>query len=280
MPEPIPDDVLHGPAEHRAVAADRLYGEIQERASEVARLRREAIEEILASGGSKAQVARLLGKHPTRVGRIVSSSPAPERAVLSPDGGPVTVALGSKVSEVGGKPSDMISRDAAEAFDALRTAIDGYGLSCSREVVPAPGLVNLNRDNLVVLGSPKVLPIIGQILASDPNLGFNTDDVGRHLVDWTTGEIYRSPQDSGEATDYAYIGRLPRPDGHGYFLYIAGLHAAGTHGAARWMVENLAELYHEVRNKPFSLLTWATYDDGDRERSITNTGALTTTYLR
>ncbi len=280
MSFPIPDNVRNGPPADRALNADRLYTEVTELSGEVARLRREAIEEMLSAGSTKAEVARLLGKHPTRVGRIVSSSPAPERALLSPDGAPVTVALGSKVSEVGGKPSDMISRDAAEAYDALRTAIDGYGLVCSREVVPAPGLVDLNRPNLVVMGSPKVLPIIGQILASDPHLGFAEDDQGRHLVDYTTGTKYHSPQDNGESADYAYIGRLNRPDGQGTFLYLAGIHAAGTHGAVRWLVENLPDLYREARNKPFSLLTWATYDDKDRERSITETGTLTTTHLR
>lgn len=280
MPFPIPDDVRYGPAANRARNADRLYSEIAELNSEVARLRREAIEEMLTSGSTKAEVARMLGKHPTRVGRIVSSSPAPERALLSPDGGAVTVALGSKVSEVGGKPSDMISRDAAEAYDTLRTAIDGYGLSCSREVVPAPGLVELNRDNLIVMGSPKVLPIISQILASDTNLGFSDDDAGRHLVDWTTGQVYRSPQDSGESSDYAYIGRLPRPDGRGTFLYLAGLHAAGTHGAVQWLVHNLPDLYHEVHSRAFSLLVRATYDADSRERGITDTGALTTIHVR
>src|SRR5699024_10931794 len=106
---------------------------------------------------------RAVGLDPSRITRIVGTGTPPERALFS-DGGPVTVALGSKVAEVAGKPSDMISRDAAEAYDALRAAMDGYGLTCTREVVPAPGLVDLNRPNLIVLGSPKVLPAVGQIL--------------------------------------------------------------------------------------------------------------------
>lgn len=276
----IPEEARTGPPAQRVRFANQAIEQLTATSGEYGRLRREAIQEMLESGMTKSQVAREVELDPSRITRIVGSGPPPERALLSQDGGPVTVALGSKVSEVGGKPSDMISRDAAEAFDILRTAIDGYGLSCSREVVPAPGLVDLNRPNLVVMGSPKVLPIIGQVLASDPNLGFNTDDVGRHLVDWSTGRTYRSPQDNGESGDHAYIGRLPRPDGHGTFLYIAGIHAAGTHGAVRWLVENLAELYREVRNRPFSVLTWATYNDDDRERSIIDTGALTATYLR
>ena len=38
------------------------------------------------------------------------------------------------------------------------------------------------------------------------------------------------------------MGRLPRPDGKGTFLYLAGLHAPGTLGAASYVVNNLADL--------------------------------------
>ena len=37
---------------------------------------------------------------------------------------------------------------------------------------------NLNRDNLVVICGPRLSPIIAQVLASDPNLGFAHDDQG------------------------------------------------------------------------------------------------------
>ena len=36
--------------------------------------------------------------------------------------------------------------------------------------------------------------------------------------------------DNGEMCDFGYLGRLPRPDGRGTFLYIGGIHAAGTSG--------------------------------------------------
>jgi hypothetical protein len=34
-------------------------------------------------------------------------------------------------------------------------------------VIPPPGLVDLNRDNLVVICGPRLSPIIAQVLASD-----------------------------------------------------------------------------------------------------------------
>ncbi len=269
----IPEEVQTGGSLDRAIAADRLYTQVTEYSSEIARLRREAIEQALNEGHRKVDVARALDLHPTRVGRIVSAGPAPERAVLSPDGTGVKVALGSKESDVGGKPSDMISRDAAEAYDTIRAAAEGFGLSCTREVVAAPGLVELNRAALVVMGSPKVLPLIGQVLASDSNYGFDSDEDGRYLIDHVTDEIYRSPQDTGTHADYGYLGRLPRPDGHGTFLYIAGIHAAGTHGAAKYLIENLADIYQTVRQKPFSVLVRCDYDGDNRERGITGAAA-------
>lgn len=275
----IPEDAKTGEPADRVRRASQLIDQLATASSEVGRLRREAVQEMLDSGMTKSQVARAVNLDPSRITRIVGTGTPPERALLS-DGGPVTVALGSKVSEVSGKPSDMISRDAAESYDTLRAAMEGYGVNCTREVVPAPGLVDLNRPNLIVLGSPKVLPAVGQILASDPNLGFGDDGTGRHLVDWTTGKIYRSPQDTGSAADYAYIGRLNRPDGNGTFLYAAGIHAAGTHGATRYLVEHLPDLYRTVRHRPFSLLTCATYEPDTRERAITNTEALTQIYVR
>ena len=52
-------------------------------------------------------------------------------------------------------------------------------------------------------------------MEADPHLGYAHDDYGWYLIDKTTGTEYRSPIHDGDATDYAYIGRLPRPDGKG-----------------------------------------------------------------
>lgn len=277
----IPDAVRHGPAVKRAREAGQLIERVSMVSNELSRLRREAIEELLDGGMTKAQVARELGLDPSRISRIVRSGIPPERALLSSDGGPVTVALGSKLAQVGdGRPNDMISRDAAEAYDTLRAALEHYGVGCSREIVPAPGLIELNRERLIVLGSPKVLPIVGQIMASDPHFAFDVDATGRHLVEMGDEPvIHRSPQDRGEPGDVAYIGRLPRPDGRGTFLYLAGIHAAGTHGAARYLVDHVAELYSTVRDRLFSLLVAVTYRSTS-DHTIVETRALTTTHLR
>lgn len=109
-----------------------------------------------------------------------------------------------------------------------------------------------------------------------PN-GFGvSDEDGIYLLDHQSGETYRSPSDKGEPVDYAYLGRLPRPDGRGSFLYLAGIHAMGTLGAAKYLEDNLDELYREVKNRRFSLLVACTYNAA--KRSVTSVKPLTPVY--
>ncbi|HEX6501017.1 MAG TPA: hypothetical protein VF054_18600 [Micromonosporaceae bacterium] len=76
--------------------------------------------------------------------------------------------------------------------------------------------------------------------------------------------MYRSPSDGGDPVDYAYLGRLPRPDGRGTFVYLAGIHAMGTLGAAVYLEDHVDELYREVKYPRFSLLVACQYDPASR----------------
>ena len=76
-------------------------------------------------------------------------------------------------------------------------------------------------------------------MGADTHLGYAVDDNGWYLVDKSASIEYRSPMDSGKPVDYAYVGRLSRPDGKGTFLYLAGTHAPGTLAAAHFVVDNL-----------------------------------------
>jgi hypothetical protein len=144
------------------------------------------------------------------------------------------------------------------------------------EVIGPPGLVNLNRDNLVVICGPRLSPIIAQVLASDPNLGFAQDERGWFLVDHATGTTYRSPRDDGEPADYAYLGRLPRIDGRGTFLYFAGIHAPGNSGAMHYLEGHLEELYGEVRTGRFSTIIACRFDPDTRQ--VTSSERVTPLY--
>ncbi|MEU4715520.1 sigma-70 family RNA polymerase sigma factor [Micromonospora purpureochromogenes] len=269
----------HGLAEiqdpgERARKASDLIDEHQAAVNELSRLRREALDEMVSQGMTHAQIAQVVGMTRARVGQLLSSGPRPERAMLGT--GPLTVAVGGKFEAGKKDPYAVVSAEMLASYEKLSNLARGLGLKTEYEVVPPPGMVDLNRTNLVVVGSPRILPFVGQVLASDPKLGFGKDDGGLYLVNHQTGEEFRSPSDKGEPVDYGYIGRLPRPDGRGTFLYLAGIHAMGTLGVAQYLEDHLDELYREVKNRRFSLLVTCTYDPA--KRAVKKVDALTPIY--
>ncbi|MFJ5922740.1 sigma-70 family RNA polymerase sigma factor [Kitasatospora sp. NPDC092948] len=245
----------------RAKAAIALMADYQSRVVELSRVRREAIEEASAAGMSQTEIAALLGVSRGRVGQLASAGPAPERAFFGL--GPMTVALGGKYEA--GKapdqnPSEVVTREDLKNYEHLRKLFASLKLDSDYEVVPPSGIVNLNREHLVVVCGPRLSPIIAQVLEGDDNLRFRKDRAW-HLVDLKTETEYRSPLDEdGTAGDVGYLARLPRLDGKGTFLYIAGIHSIGANGVVHYLENHLGELYRDVRTKRFSTLISCRYD--------------------
>ncbi|MEU8466626.1 hypothetical protein AB0F30_01585 [Streptomyces sp. NPDC029006] len=163
--------------------------------------------------------------------------------------------------EAGKAPDrEVVTREDLNNFEHLRKLVTGMKLDAQYEVIPPAGIVNLNRDNHVVICGPRRSPIVAQVLEGDDNLRF-AKDTAWHVVDQVTGKEYRSPADEdGSAGDVGYLGRLPRLDGKGTFLYLAGIHAIGASGVVHYLENNLAELYREVRTRRFSTLISCRYD--------------------
>jgi len=245
----------------RAKAAIDLMATYQGWVLELSRIRREAIEEAQASGMTQTEIATQLGVSRGRVGQLASAGPPPERAFFGTN--LVTVSLGGKPEAGKGpdqNPSEVVTREDLKNFDHLRKLLGGMKLEAEYEVIPTTGIVNLNRDNHVVVCGPRLSPIVAQVLEGDDNLRFEKDRAW-HLVDQKAGKEYRSPMDEdGTAGDFGYLGRLPRLDGRGTFLYIAGIHAIGANGVVHYLENNLAELYREVRTRRFSTLISCRYD--------------------
>ena len=245
------------PAE-RARQAGGLIDEHQASILELSRMRREALEEMLSAGMTQVQIAGLIGMTRARVGQLLSSGPRPERIFLGT--GEITVALGGKREAE--KPKLAVSAEMLAGYELISELARSLNLKTQSEVVPPPGMVNLNRPNLIVIGSPRILPFVGQVLEADESLGFESDENGWYLVDRVAGKEYRSPINGGDPADYAYVGRLPRPDGRGTFLYLAGIHGPGTLGAAHFLAGHLEPLYRDVKTRRFSLLVKSVVDPG------------------
>jgi hypothetical protein len=216
---------------------------------------------------SQIAIAEMLDMSKSRVSQLLAAGTRPERTFLGT--GTVTVAIGGKVESGKPQPGGVVSAEAFSAYEILADLARSVGLDSKYEVVPPPGLVDLNRPNLIVLTNPRLLPFLSQVMGADPHLGYAVDDKGWYIVDKTTQTEYRSPMDRGEAADYAYVGRLPRPDGKGTFLYLAGTHAPGTLAAAHYVASNIVELHRELKNRRFSTVIVCEYDPKDRKKILT-----------
>lgn len=267
-------ELARADATTRAIRATELAAYHQDVVAELSRIRREALNELVAEGKTHRELGLLLGVTPARIGQLLSSSsgPKPERALLGT--GALTIAVGGKPEGPRTNPSTVMSVEATKARDLIADAAVCLEFTVTHETVDPPGMVNLNRLNLIVLGSPRLLPFVAQVLEADSNLGFGSGAQGWYLTAGDT--IYRSPIDHGEPADYAYIGRLPRPDSKGTFLYLAGIHAMGTLGAAAYLTGNIAELYQQVKNKRWSVLIECRYDPDTRV--ILSTESITPIY--
>jgi hypothetical protein len=143
-------------------------------------------------------------------------------------------------------------------FTELCKLLSTLQLDATHEVIPASGMVQLNRPNLVVICGSRLSPLLAQVIESDPCLAFADDEHGWHIIDRQASEVYRSL--APEHSDIAYFGRLPRLDGRGTFLYMPGIHAPGPAGIIHYLTHELAAVYREVGLRRFSTLIESRFD--------------------
>ncbi|TKG61577.1 sigma-70 family RNA polymerase sigma factor [Prauserella endophytica] len=258
----------------RAAGAHTLVTDFSAAVNEASRVRRESLEELVGQY-THAAIAEHLNITRARVGQLLKSGPRPERAMLGY--GELTVALGGKSEGDKEKPGPVVSTDDLGGYQLVSDTARELGLSARYEVVQPPGMIDLNRDNLIVACGPRLSPLIAQVLHADRRFQFAKDQDGWHLIDRETDTIHRSPMDSGENRDYGYLARLPRFDGGGTFLYAAGVHAPGVSGALHYLTNNLAELYNQVKLKRFSMLVSCEFDPDTRR--IQTSEALTPAHV-
>jgi hypothetical protein len=240
----------------------------QQEVTELARLRRRVVQDLHAQGLSYAQIAAKAGLSRGRIHQIRHTGPAPEGAFLG--SGAVTVATPLRRDDERGRT--VVAVDDVSSGKRLEDLARSYGLAVTSEHVPVSGEIDLNRDGLVIVCGPRMSQDMWNTYAQDPVLRWEKAEDGPWtVVDRLTGTVHRSGQDSDPARPYdiGYLGRLPRPDGKGSLLAIAGIHTQGSLGVVQLLVSELNSLWGQVGDRRFSTLVGVEYDPETSEpRSV------------
>ncbi|MFD9389715.1 sigma-70 family RNA polymerase sigma factor [Streptomyces sp. NPDC060000] len=231
----------------------------QQEVTELARLRRRVVQDLHAQGLSYAQIATKAGLSRGRIHQIRHTGPAPEGSFLGR--GAVIVATPLRRDDERGRT--VVAVDDVSSGKSLEDLARSYGLDVTSEHVPVSGDIDLNRDGLVVVCGPRMSQQMWDTYAQDPVLRWERAEAGPWtVVDRRTGTVYQSGQDSDPARPYdvGYVGRLPRPDGQGSLLAIAGIHTQGSLGVVQLLASDLNALWGQVGDHRFSALVGVDYD--------------------
>jgi len=260
-------------ARQRGRLATELIEDCDSARVELARIRREALSELIKAGVSQDEAAKEFGITKGRVSQIKKAGPPIERAFLGTR--QLTVALPLKRDAEYNRLA--MSYEDVGVWDGLRRLAEENQLPATHELIGPPGNINLNRPDLLVVCGPKPSSDVAALLQTDPAIQFGRTDEGRYyLQDLRDGRKFDSPGDiSDRQADYAYLARLPRPDGNGNVLILTGIHAVGSLGIVDYLERNLAELYQAVGTRRFSAIFEVEYDGS---RQVTQSRLVTPFY--
>jgi hypothetical protein len=241
----------------RGRRASALLMQYQQRAIELARLRRVAIEEAHRDHGmSFTEIAKALGVSKGRITQIKSGAPTAERAFFGV--GPVAVGVPLR-NGIDDRKRDYIDAADAAAQGQVEAILTGHTLASSRFSIGAD-MIDPPAGDVVVICGPKSAPIGADLLAKDPHLGMVRDGGRWWLEDRRTGRRYGSPtrDEPPEPADVAYLGRHREPGR--IIVHIAGICSLGSLGAAHYLDANLADLWSELGDASFGMVVRCTYD--------------------
>ncbi len=240
-----PDPISRG---RRATALMSLY---QQRATELARLRREAIEQAHAEQDmTYSEIATALGITKGRVTQIRSGAPARERVFFGV--GPVSVGVPLREGTDTRMRSYVDVTDLTSQAEA-ETLLGTLALTVEPVTIAPDQGVPPGGDAIVICG-PKSAPVGAALLDSDPALGMVREADRWWIAVRETGERLGSPLgDTPPANaDLGYLSR--RRDGDRVVAHIAGIHSPGSLGVLHYLAGNLASLHRAVGDRDFSLV--------------------------
>ncbi|GDY28765.1 hypothetical protein [Gandjariella thermophila] len=241
----------------RGRRATELLAVYQQRSTELARIRRAAIEEARdVLGGSYAEVAKAFGLTKGRITQIRSSAPPAYRAFFGV--GPLTVALPGRI--ILGRQDPVIAGEDDATGTHLIDELGKLVFLTNRFIIDPREEWEPAGDAVVVCG-PASAHIGHKLMSQDPLLGMTLgDNVHWYIEDRATGERFLSPMDEREPAraDHAYIAR--HQYGNQVVVHIAGLHALGSVGAAHYLMTSLPDLFANYGDAEFSMAVTTKFD--------------------
>lgn len=244
------------PLDQARMASD-LMSLYRQRGYELARIRRDAINRVVAQrGGTFSAVGAELGLTRGRISQIRKDAPATERAFFGV--GPIDVATPTRESSE--RPEGLVAREDAESARIITDVLRDLAFEVRPVAIPIDGAWNPAHEAVVICG-PKSSHVSAEILSHDPVLNFHEIDGCQWVIeDRATGQRFESPLDDGaKDEDVAYVGRVTR--GAKTVLVIAGIHALGSVGAASYLAENLHALHAAVGTNDFSMIVRAEFEE-------------------
>jgi hypothetical protein len=246
----------------RGRRATELLTTYQQRTTELARLRRAAIEEARDGlGMNYTDIAKALGITKGRVSQIRATAPPAERAFFGV--GPVAVGVPYRYQTTD-RERPLVAAEDAQAGELATALLTSLGFA-TLSLQLGPETTELPPGDLLVICGPKSAPVAHDLLAHDPSLSLLEQDGRWYIKDHTTGSRHGSPTDDPDRSpvDVAYVGRHVR-DGR-VIVHVAGIHAIGSLGALHYLTNELPDLYSHAPNASLSLAVAVRYRGLDVE---------------
>jgi len=246
-----PDPIRRG---RRATELLTVY---QQRAAELARLRKTAIDEAHREQGlSYTQIAALLGITKGRITQIRTSAPREERAFFGI--GPVAVGIPYRYRTTD-RERPLVAAEDFETGEQMERLLANLAFAVTRYQID-PEREHPEEGDSVVICGPKSAPIGAHLLSRDPALTIEEEHGRWWVKNRSTAELLGSPSDddSSEDADIAYVARHRFTDR--VIVHIAGIHAIGSLGAADYLTSHLADVSREVEDRSCSFAVRASYE--------------------
>jgi hypothetical protein len=246
--------------------AGRLISLYQQRGVELARLRREAIDEALKEGTvSYAVLAEELGLSKGRIAQIRKSAPSAERALFGV--GPIEIWIPERKLE--GRHLPVVASEDQDAGERVRAILDRMQFAAFLRHVPSDSADWSPAGDAVVICGPKSSPVVQTWLDEDPVATFVHRKGLWHIRIRSEKRDLASPMSEGSDTDLAYLSKVTDKQGR-VRIHIAGIHAIGSLAAVEWLDQNAADVWRTMRDRDFTAVI-AGEHDGPR---ITKTEAI------